>query len=77
MLISLPRTLWMALHCREDMINMSWWNWILFQLEYPPFTERFVGFDVEGLLWQQCLSKSIGYISSKDKEVFASSNSLE
>ena len=67
----------MALHCREDRNNMSWWNRIAFQLQNPLIVEGFVGSDEEGLLRRRCLSKSVGYVSTKYKEVLAGSDSIE
>jgi hypothetical protein len=66
-----------ALHSRQGRYNMAGWNRGATFVIYPPVIEGLIWSDVETLLRQGSFGKRVRHICAKNKEVFASRDSIE
>ena len=77
--VLLPKTgrLWVTLHSTENGENMALGNRRATKMFGPPFMEGTVGPDEETLFWRWCFTKSITDVSTMNKIVFNSRDSIE
>jgi hypothetical protein len=66
-----------ALHSRQVRYNMAGWNRGATFVIYPLVMEGLIWSDVETLFRQGSFSKSVRLVCTKEKEVFASQDSIE